>query len=650
MSVLPTLLLVLGSALCAQDDLDLTDLSLEQLMGMELTSAARKEQTLLDTAAAVYVITRDDIRRSGATSLPEVLRLAPGVHVARISGNSWAVTVRGFNDRYTNKLLVMVDGRSIYTNAFSGILWESLAIPLDLIERVEVIRGPGGTMWGANAVNGVINVITRSADDTQGSELHLSAGDPDLGFATVIHGGDLEDGAWRAHAFGGLRDDQTGLDGGSGSDDWSGFGAGFRADWGDPEGDAFLVTADVTQSQAQREFPLLDPTIPAPLLVDETFEYPGASLLGRWTRALDDGELSLAGFLDYHRIESGPMDDERTTLDLDLQHRRRLGADHELVWGLGYRVTAGRFRGLPAVDMRDESRTDHLFSAFAQDEMQVTDDLRLTFGAKVEHNALTGLEVQPSARALLRVDERSSAWAAVSRAVRTPSLIEHELVLPIGFMPGTPPVMTVLMGSEDFESENLLAYEIGYRTQATERLLIDVTAFYFDYDHLATFELGAPVPGPVVIQPLFFDNLAQGTEVGVELAFDWQVHDRWRLRGAGSVSDVKIETDDASTDATADDEEVGHPTYLANVSSHLSLSETVDLDLVVYAVDELERQGIDAYVRADARLAWRPRAGLELALGVQNLNDDAHQEFFDDFTSGASEIERAVYASVHWRP
>jgi iron complex outermembrane receptor protein len=643
-----SLLATLLASLPTQEDLDLTVLSLEELMGLELSSASRKEQPLSDASAAVYVITAEDIRRSGATSIPEALRLAPGVHVARIAANSWAVGVRGFNSRYTNKLLVMIDGRTIYTNLFSGVVWESLGLPIEVIERIEVIRGPGGTMWGANAVNGVINVITLSAADTQGSDLALSGGDEES-HATGIHGGALEDGAWRAHVTGGVRDDAEGLDGGSGRDSWRNLGAGFRADWGDPEGDSFTVTADVSEIRPQRAFDMLDPSLPGLLAVDEEFEYPWGSVLGRWTRKLDDGELSLQGFLDYRAADSTIFEDERSTLDLDLQHRVRLGERHELLWGAGYRVVASDYTGSPAIAMMDENRTDHLFSVFAQDEVRLGDDVTLTFGTKVEHNDLTGFEVQPSVRALRHVGEKSSVWGAVSRAVRIPSHTEHEILFPAGFAPGMPPVLMLFTGNDDFESEDLLAYEIGYRTQATERLFVDVAAYWFEYDDLSTVQLGTPIPGPIVIQPLVLDNAGEGREIGVEVACDWRVTDAWRLRGALAVSDLDVD-DGGAVSSTTEDAERNHPSYVANLGSYLALGENVDLDLALYAVDELELAGIDSYVRADARIAWRPKLGLELALGVQNLTDDAHQEFGTDFLSESSKIERAVYASLRWNP
>ena len=629
---------------------DLTALSLEELMQVQVTSVSRKAQPIETAAAAVYVITAEDIRRSGHASLAEVLRMVPGLHVSVLGSGTWAVGLRGFPNRYADKLLVMVDGRSIYTNLYSGVKWGPRDVPLELIDRIEVVRGPGGTMWGANAVNGVIHIHTKSASETQGLALFGRAGTPGEGIGSGYYGGPLgEWGSWRAYG----RWRQTGghidLDGGEHPDHWALSGGGFRADWSLGERDSLTLQLDAYDGRLRQSFDAFDPITPAAIQVEETIDEYGFSVRGHWSRVLERGQLDLQVYVDVARQEAEIFIDHRDTYDLDLQHRIHAGPDHDLVWGLGLRIVEGDLWDSPVLSFQDLSRTDHLVSAFVQDEWSLTDDLRLTLGAKFEHNDTTGVEVQPNARLHWTLDDASSVWAAVSRAVHTPSVFNHELFQPVGVIPGPPPVVTALVGNEGFDSEELIAYELGYRTRPAEGMFLDLTAFYFDYDRLHTLEPGTPfLSAGTLIQPLLWDNKGQGESVGFEAAADLQAGPNWRLRSALSLLEIEVDTD--ASDTPGGGREVDDfPSYTASLMSFYDVGEDVDFDLGFYLVDDLNSE-VDGYLRADARLAWRPRAGLELAAGVQNALEDEHQEFDSGSFSTASLVERAFYTSLVWAP
>ena len=635
-------------------DGDLTELSLEELLDIEVTTVSRKAGSVADSPAAVYVITREDIRRSGHTSLPELLRLVPGMHVARVNSSAWAISARGENGRFSDKLLVMIDGRSIYTNLFSGVFWDAHDLLLEDIERIEVIRGPGGSVWGANAVNGVINVITRSAEDTQGSYATVLAGDEDRGIVGYRYGGEWGDtGHWRAFAKWSERDETVSpLDGSDSPDPWTYRRAGTRLDWEQGDRDSFTVEGEWYSGHVRERDVLLIPDPPFDASFEGTFLTDGGHALGRWVRQVSaSSDFQLQAYVDVAERESRVFDHGQTTLDVDFQHRLEVNARHELVWGLGYRWWDTHADGTVSLEMLPDQRHDDLFSAFVQDEVRLRgDDLRLIVGTKVEHNDSTGFEIQPSVRGIWRPSADQAVWASISRAVRTPSVANEDASIIVNVVPGTPSTVMVIQGSDNFESEELTAYELGYRCRPLEGLSLDVAAFYHDYKNLDSLEPGTPYfDGAHVIVPLVFDNLREGQSLGLEVASTYEVSERWRLHGSLTGMSFREDYAQESQDPFTVNGESATPDYIVHLRSYLDLADDIEFDCGLYAVDGLRVLGVRDYWRVDGRLAWHPSDSLEVSLVAQNAFDPSHREFMSELDSALSEIERSLYLQASWR-
>jgi iron complex outermembrane receptor protein len=645
------------SAMGTQTGSDLAELSLEELMNIEITSVAKKAQPLSETAAAVYVLTSEEIRRSGATTIADALRLVPGVHVARIGSDSWGVAARGFNSLYVNKMLVMVDGRSVYLPLFSGVYWNRLDTVLDDIERIEVIRGPGGTLWGANAVNGVINIITKSAKDTQGGYVQAGAGTEEEAFGTVRYGGRLSEHAWYriyAKAF-----ERDGLVDQAGSDvpgDWRFGRAGFRVDWDASDRDTLTFQGDYYNGDSEFITALVSYASPTPIIVQDEAARQGGDVLVRWRRWLDDdSDFALQAYYDVTNDEAlwyGEVTD--TIADIDFQHRFRPHDRHEIVWGMGVRHTVDEASGTLILALTKPKRAVNVYSAFVQDEITLTPDLlSLTVGTKLEHNGYTGFEYQPSVRLAYTPAAHRTLWAAVSRAVRTPSRVDRDLRLTGAAV--APGVYPRLMGNPDSESEELIAFELGYRIQPHDRVTLDAATFYHDYDKLRTGEPGMPFteldpPPPHMVLPVTMANKMHGEAYGFELAANWRAAPWWLLRSGYTFYDLQLHLDAGSLDTLESEAEREAPQNLAFVHSSMDLSSAVDLDLVLRYVDRVPAFNVGSYVELDARVAWRPREDLELFIVGRDLLDAHHQEFFPKYIGEApSDVERSVYAGVTWR-
>jgi len=649
-------------------DLDLTEMSLTDLLDVEVTSVAKKPQSLSQTAAAVYVVTQEEIRRSGVTTIPDALRLVPGMNVAQIDANKWAISARGFNGRFSNKLLVLIDGRSIYTPLFSGVFWDIQDTMLDDIDRIEVIRGPGATVWGANAVNGVINIITRTAAETQGGLVSVGGGTEERGFAAVRYGGALPDtrGHYRVYAKSFDRDGGVDAAGNDAADDWRAVRAGFRIDWTSTGPDTLTLQGDLydgTSGETVAE-PLADPL--RIQVTDGDEEVSGGNLLLRWTRMSGPlPALTVQLYYDRAARTSRLIDVVRDTVDLDLQHRIVHGR-HDLIWGAGYRHTEDDGSNTVAAALDPSARKYDLWSAFLQDEVALGGDLHLTVGTKVEHNEFSGWEVQPGARILWTPTPSQTVWASVARAVRTPSRADADTRLTTVENVGDPrnpfPVPEVITygGRDDFDSEGLVAYEAGYRAHATTRTAIDVAAFYDDYDHLRSLNGGVPscepggtypMCGPPIsdraVIPIQFANDLHGESYGVELSGEWQVVDRWRLSATYTYLEIFLHADDATV--LTEDEEERSPNNQMTLHSALALSHHSDLDLWLRYVDDVTDFDIPDYLTADARVAWRPSPAWEVSIVGRNLLDDRHPEFFSELRDiRAVEVVRSVYGQVRW--
>ncbi len=649
---------------------DFTDLSLEELMEIEITSVAKKSQKLFEAPAAVFVVTAEDIRRSGVTSIPEALRMVPGLQVARIDSNKWAITSRGFNGRFANKLLVLIDGRSVYTPLFSGVFWNVQDTFMEDIDRIEVIRGPGASVWGANAVNGVINIITKEARGTQGTLVSGGIGTEEHGFVGARHGNELgSDGHWRIYAKYFNRDHFVDSSGEDGADDWRSFRAGFRADIEPSHRHTLTLQGDIYDgAMGERSLPpMLVP--PFAEIVDADVEVFGGHLLSRWTHDFSEAsDMTLQLYYERTEREQVTTGGARHTVDAEFQHRFRLLKAQEIIWGLGYRFSQEKAKG---IELLDDSREDHLFSAFVQDETTlVPDRLYLTLGSKFEHNDYTGFEIQPSGRLLWILQEGHTLWTSVARAVRTPSRIEHDVVfneiavVPPGSdftaLPSLPsslpfPVQIGMIGNNDLRSEELLACEGGYRFSLWNRLTLDLAVFYNVYDNLRSTEIGDPSfafsPGlPHIVVPILLDNKMDGETYGVELATELKPLPWWSLMAAYTFLQIQLHVDEDSTDVTSESAEGDSPHHQLSIRSSMDLPRGFALDAWVRYVDRLPSQDVSSYITMDIRIGGRPFDWLEFSIVGQNLIEDRHAEFEPElsFPISAYEVQRSVYGKVTW--
>jgi len=622
---------------------DLTELSLAELAALEVTTVGRTPETRAHTPAAVFVITQQDIRRSGATTLAEALRLAPGVQVSRIGASQWAIGLRGFASRLARSMLVLIDGRSVYTPLFAGTYWEVQDVLLEDVDRIEVIRGPGGTLWGANAVNGVINVITRSARDTHGTYLEGGGGNEERGFGAARWGGALGPHAdLRVYAKYFDRGPSFHPDGDD-FDAWHVAQGGFRIDGGSGPR-AFTLQGDLYAGRAgeRASFAAYEP--PFARTVDGQAHLGGGNLRGQWQRTLAEGsDFGVQAYYDHtHRAEP-TFTEDRDTGDVDAQYRLTLGA-HQLLSGLGVRLSRGVTTGVPTVAFHPPIRTDELFSGFVQDRIDlVPDRFTLTLGTKVERNNYSGFELQPGARALWMPRPHQSVWAAVSRAVRTPSRVERDLDVTFSLDP-TRPLFGRLVGDQGFIPERVLAYEAGYRLQLRERAFVDLALFHNEYTRLLSLEPGAASveagpTGPRTVVPFVLANGIRGQAEGAELAADLRVSRAWRLHGAYSFLNVDLRPTGGSRDTTTEASTEGSsPRHRILLRSSLTVG-TVQLDAAFRRVSALPAQDVPAYSSLNARAAWRAWTALEIALVGQDLLRALGREF-----GGCLEIERSGYA------
>jgi iron complex outermembrane receptor protein len=638
---------------------DLAEASLEDLMNIKVTSVSRKEQVLSKVAAAIYVITQEDIRRSGATNIPDLLRMVPGLEVAQIDANSWAISSRGFNDQFANKLLVLIDGRSIYDPLFAGVYWDQQVIPLEDIERIEVIRGPGATVWGANAVDGVINIITKTSKATQGGLLTAGAG---LGEAhgLIQYGGKIgSKGTYRIFAGYDNYNNLVDEDNRPAADGWHLAHAGFRSDWDLSNHDALTIQGDILtggEGQTINSFISLAP--PLVRTFSDAIRPGGGNILGRWTRILTArSETSLQVYYDgLNRSEFGGSELWHT-FDVDFQNHVALGSRQDVVWGAGYRSIFASFRPGYAISLNPSSRFEQLSSAFFQDEVTLTDTVQLTLGSKLEHNSFTGFEAEPGVRMAWSPTGRQTVWAAVSRSIRQPTPADDDVRYNAAAFPGPAGINTLVsvFGNTKFRSEELAAYELGYRVEPAKRISLDFAAFYNVYHHLRTTEPGNPSleivpPPPHILVPQMFDNNMHAQTYGAEVTADWDVLKRWKLTSSYSWARMSLKIDPSSLDSTTAASAGYIPRHQFQVRSHLALPRRIEFDSAAYYVGRLPALNVPAYTRVDARLAWHSSEHVELSVVGQNLLDDRHLEMdIDTNPTQATQARRRVYGEITWR-
>jgi iron complex outermembrane receptor protein len=614
----------------------LKKLSFEELLDTPVTLVSGREEKLSESPSAIQVVTGEDIRRSASSSLAEALRLAPNLHVAQVNSHDWAVSARGFNATSANKLLVMIDGRTIYTPLYAGVFWQEQNVMLEDIDRIEVISGPGATLWGANAVNGVINIVTKSAKDTQGTLLSGGAGSLLNGFGSLRYGDKIgENLFFRIYGMGFDRDVTLRPNGRGATDDWVMGQGGFRLDW-------------LPANRTNRVFTLegngysgaINQSAPSLTTVN------GQNILGRWTQSLYEGsDISVQAYWDRtHRHVQNSYEENLNTFDLTFQHSLPMGGRQSLLWGGGYRLNADRIdnNNPAALSFIPPNRDLQLFSAFIQDEITlVPDRLRITLGTKVEHNDYSGFEVQPSGRLAWTISDNQVLWGAVSRAVRSPSRIDADLTAPYVVVAGNSGRLDL---NHDFDSEKLLAFEVGYRVRPHEKLAMSVATYFNSYDDLRSVN-------QIATNVVILDNHFKGETWGVELAGDFKAADWWRLRAGYDYFHKHLSP--THPDAAPTVREGNDPQHVFKLQSIMDFrgfikdQDRFQLDVSGRYIDALSNPSVPSYISCDVRLAWAWKERLEISIAGQNLLDNQHPEFGSLATR--QEIPRSVYGKVTWR-
>ncbi len=647
---------VAPSALATEPDNDLTAIPLESLIDLKVTSVSKKSQLVNDAAAAVFVITQEDIRRSGVTSIPDALRMVPGLQVARIDSSKWAISARGFNGRFANKLLVLMDGRSLYTPFFLGVYWEVQDTALEDIERIEVIRGPGAALWGSNAVNGVINIITKSANDTTGGFISSGGGSYEKVFATARYSSRLSDSTslrlYTKHLERGRFSDSSGN---AANDAWEMTRGGFRLDSHPSSRDTITLQGDYYRGGINETYRIynLNPTPPNVSDIPSNSSVSGGNLLTRWQRSLAGSDsLSLQIYYDHSERDMHVAPQKFNMVDMDLHHRAGFGR-HDLIWGAGYRYSQYRTTNTPILTFDRTDVVNNLFSAFIHDEITLMPDtLLLVLGSRFEQSSVAGFDVQPTGRLIWKPDPLHTFWTAVSRAVRAKTRGEEDIhyfyrtVVPAG-----QPIPVTIHGNRQFKSEEVLSCEAGYRTEFANRASIDIATYYNDYRNLRV--LSVPTPSVTGIDS-YLVNAMRGHSYGAELAFDWTPLEWLRLQAAYSYERFAMVLDRTSTDAINKGNAEGDtPRHQFSIRSGFNLTRRLSLDLWLRGtntIDSIDGISIPGYTTLDARLAWNPHRSLELSLVGQNLLDNRHQEFIPEYINTLpSEVVRSVYGKVTWK-
>jgi iron complex outermembrane receptor protein len=666
-------LTALTSELAGSETEQLMELSLEELLQVKVTTLSRKPQPLSTTAAAIFVISQSDIQRSGALSIPEVLRMAPGIEVARVDSNSWAVTARGSNGVFANKLLVLMDGRTVYSPMYSGVYWEIQDTDLSSIERIEVIRGPGATMWGANAVNGVINIITKDAADTEGTRAEAVVGNYTNFETTVRHGGEVGDVNYRAFVKyfdrQGFADDSF--------DDWNFSRFGGRLDWSDQSNDEVTFTGEVYSGDVGESNLTNQPTPPYATVGNYNREFAGGFGNAAWNHTLTErSDFQFRLSYDHNSIDKVAPEETRNTWDLDFQHHKEVGERHDIVWGLRYMQSDDRTTSSFTVGLDPTERTLRRQSGFIQDEIRMSETVNLTLGTKAENNSFSqdNLEWSPNIRLAWQANDSSTVWGSVARAIRSPSRIEQDgrivgIMLP-PFVPTDPtqppyplPTAITINGDPAFDSEKVLSYEAGFRSQPFDTMSYDIAIFYSEYKDLRSAQFQAPtcVPSgvmatnpldpmcfagtdPYIDVPLVFANGHEQNNYGVELALSHKALEWWRLDWAYSylhTGDQVLLPFSVGQDS---------PEHQLSLRSAMDVTQKLSLDLWLRYVDELQAQGVPNYTTMDARISYLPIPSLRITLDGRNLFESGHTEFIEEFgINQGVEIPREGYIQIQWQ-
>ncbi len=637
--------------------IDLGQASLEDLMDITVTSVSKKEEKLSRTAAAIFVINSEDIRRSGATNIPDLLRMAPGVDVEQINANSWAISIRGFNSRYSDKVLVLIDGRTVYSPYFSGVFWDQLELPLEDIDRIEVNRGPGGTVWGANAMNGVISIITKSSKDTKGGLITAAGGSQARAAGQAQYGGQAGPNA-TYRVFGSYFDigNSFAPPGGLADDHWQRSHAGFRTDWTNSGGDTFMAEGDLYANQ-ENQSTVSFGAGPGAEGFPQSVAAAGGDLSAVWDHTLAGGsQTSLQGyFQDYRRTDFGTPTTVRT-FDVDFHHHIAAGNRNDIVWGFGYRSDTLATGVGYQLATTPPTQTLNLFNVFLQDEVRITDALSLTLGAKLEHHTYTGFENEPSVRMLWAPPaSRYSVWAAASRAIREPSRIEEGIRVVAATFPisATAEEEILELGNPQLKAERLTDYELGYRMELTKTLSFDATTFLSFYRDLSTVTTDAPivVPGPplVIEAPSMYANNGHALDYGGELSVNYKVTSFWRISPGYSYLHARLWQPPGGQDRIVPVVSTDFPQNILQVRSQLNLSGKTEFDQSLYYTARLPGGIVPGHARLDVRLGRRIGEMTEISLVGQDLLRPHTFEY--DGSNGLQGMEtvRSAYAKITFR-
>ena len=635
----------------------LLNMSLADLGNIKVTSTSKEPEELWKTPAAVYVLTQEDIRRYGATTIPEALRLVPGVQVSRIDQDHWAVGIRGFADQFSKSMLVLVDGRSLYTPLFAGVAWGLQdGLLLEDVDRIEVIRGPGATIWGANAVNGVTNIITKSAKETHGSFVSVGGGNIDPGIGQLRYGnGNGKTFDYRI--YGKTFSQGAEFHSDNNSYDETRFGqTGFRSDWNPTDRDEITFQGDMYKGGlgGTVQFGSFNP--PAQITSNQAGAVSGGNLMAHWRRNLREGsDIQLQAYYDRTFTLAPNYQETRNTFDVDFIHHLLLPWRENFIWGLGAHISPGTFtQVVPTLDVSPHSEANNVYSGFLQDEIVIVPKrFSLTLGSKLEHNNFTGFEVQPSIRGLWTISQHQAFWASVTRAVRTPSRIEEDFEI-TGFLIPNPLVYLTIDGNKNLVSEKLLGYEAGYRRLINPKLYVDISIFHNDYRDLMSFGTGSitadATPAPAHLTIHFpWANGIEGNTDGIELAPDWQPLKWWQLRASYSYLNLNLRNMPGNLDASSVSKDEGSsPHNQFSLESRVNFPKGFEFDQTYRYVSALPADLVKAYSTADTHLSWHATRQFELSIIGENLLQPEH----DEFTSSPAPlvgIKRSIYAQVTWR-
>ncbi|MBN2102667.1 TonB-dependent receptor [bacterium] len=656
-----------------KEELDLTKLSLEELMSLEVTTASKKPQKLTDASASVFVLSGEEISRSGSRMIAEALRFCPGMEVSAIDANKWAISARGFGDRFANKLLVLMDGRSVYNSTFSGVYWDVQDFILEDIERIEIIRGPGASLWGANAVNGVINILTKSASETQGGLISGGIGNMDR----EIYGryGFQFQSRWfgRSYIKHHSHENRLTISGDQGGDGWHTLQWGMRIDGRPGYRNEMTVQSDIYQGNRGRSINFMNLN---------TFEiYPknlkgsllGGNLLIRWQHTFSkQSEFILHSYIDYSDREAEELKQRYITGDINIQHRFMVRENHELIYGGEYRFTTDHLRGTPFTGMDPEKKQLGMISGFFQDEISLFDRrIFLTAGSKMEYNSVTGLEIQPTLRGLWHGTTKYRLWAAISRAVRTPSRAERDANILAAYSPpgnlaiqDDYPMFGRVVGQSGFDSETMIAYEMGYRFQPEANLYLDFSVYYNQYDRLRiggkgeTRLMGTP-EDPYIEQLLVMQNGMACESMGLEALVDWNVKTFFRIRLIYSYLDMYFSYDQdyiIDGQVLADYTDEKSPDHQMGIWCSWNPASSVKLDVLGHYQSENQNIADPLNIHMNARLAWQYTPMISIALTGQNLWEAGKTEFISTFpgilvhNALSTKTPRSIFLQtcIHW--